>query len=163
LNRVRTELSANTTTIRSLNRIFQVIDSDNSRMIDKQELYWGLRDLGCKITKREAGLLLDYLDTSKDGLVDYQEFLVGIRGRPNEERCKVIDQAYNKFDVYGEGSIYATELAGTFSCDRHPEVLAGTMTVNDVFVKFLSTFGNKHANGAITRQEWQDHYSAVSA
>lgn len=140
-----------------------MIDHDNNRLIDKQELYWGLRDLGCQITKREASLLLDYLDTSKDGLVDFQEFLVGIRGSPNEERCKVIDAAFNKFDVYGEGSIYATELAGVFCCDKHPEVRAGTMTVNDVFVKFLSTFGNKHANGSITRQEWQDHYSAVSA
>ena len=75
----------------------------------------------------------------------------------------VINAAFDKFDVYKEGVVYASELEPNFNCDRHPRVQSGEMTVNDVFVGFMATFGDKHSNGAITRAEWSDHYCAVSA
>ena len=43
----------------------------------------GLKEYGANITKREADVLLDYLDTDKDGYVNYNEFLYGLRGKPN--------------------------------------------------------------------------------
>jgi Ca2+-binding EF-hand superfamily protein len=52
-------------------------------LLDKQEFYWGLKNLGVNISKREAGILLEYLDTSKDGFVDFNEFVFGIRGLPS--------------------------------------------------------------------------------
>ncbi len=56
---------------------------DGNRKIDKEEFYWGLKDQGVNITKREAEALLAYLDTDEDGFVNYDEFLYGIRGKPN--------------------------------------------------------------------------------
>ena len=76
--------------MRSLGRTFQIIDANNNRLLDKQELYWGLKNLGCNISKREAAILLEYLDTSKDGFVDFNEFIVGVRGEPNETRRNCI-------------------------------------------------------------------------
>ena len=40
-------------------------------------------DLGAGVTKKEAEILLEYMDTNGDGVVDYNEFLVAIRGKPN--------------------------------------------------------------------------------
>ena len=150
-------------TVRSLGRTFTIWDSDNNRLIDKQEFYWGLKNLGCNISKREACCLLEYLDTSKDGYVDFNEFLLGVRGSPSEARQKVIDAAFEKFDIYKVGNISATELAQVFDCPDHPQVQAGDCTVNDVFVQFLACFGDKNNNGMISRDSWNDHYAAVSA
>jgi Ca2+-binding EF-hand superfamily protein len=70
--------------IRSLGKAFRSIDSYNGdRKIDKEEFYWGLRDFGVNISKKEADALLQYLDSNQDGYVNYDEFLVGIRGKPN--------------------------------------------------------------------------------
>lgn len=75
------------TTIRSLGRAFKSIDSYNGdRKIDKEEFYVGLREYGANISKREAEILLDFFDTDKDGYVNYDEFLKGIRGKPNARR-----------------------------------------------------------------------------
>lgn len=52
----------------------------------KEDFYWCLKDLGVKISKKEAEFILDYLDTDESGYVNYDEFLISIRGRPNEVR-----------------------------------------------------------------------------
>ena len=70
---------------------FRIMDDNGDRKIDKQEFYWGLMDLGATVSKREAQLLLEYLDTNKDGVVSYDEFLYGIRGAPNATRQAIID------------------------------------------------------------------------
>jgi hypothetical protein len=139
------------------------MDTDGNRLLDKQEFYWGLKNLGCTISKKEAGLLLEYLDTSKDGYVNYNEFLIGVRGSPNATRQEVIDRAFNKFDIFGENAVYAKELQQVFTCPKHPKVLSGDVTSHDVFVEFLATFGEKGGNGRISRDHWNDHYAAVSA
>ena len=73
-----------TNTVRALGRAFRTIDSFNGdRKVDKEEFYFGLKDQGVTISKREAEVLLDFLDTNDDGFVNYDEFLVGIRGKPN--------------------------------------------------------------------------------
>ena len=69
-----------------------------------------MKNLGCSISKREAGILLEYLDTNKDGSVDFNEFLFGIRGCPNEARQALINQAFAKFDFYNEGVISVVDL-----------------------------------------------------
>ena len=78
-------------TIRGMGRSFRIMDDNGDRKIDKQEFYWGLMDLGATVSKREAQLLLEYLDTNKDGVVSYDEFLYGIRGAPNATRQAIID------------------------------------------------------------------------
>jgi len=42
-------------------------------------------------------------------------------------------------------------------------VINGTMTEDQVFLEFLSSFGDKNGDGRITREEWTDYYSAVSS
>ena len=88
LDKVRACLNERgTKTIRALGRAFRTFDSFNGdRKVDKEEFYFGLKDQGVSITKREAEALLDYLDTNEDGFVNFDEFLVAIRGRPNEKR-----------------------------------------------------------------------------
>ena len=73
-------------TVRSLGKVFQSVDHDGNRMLDAQEFFVGLNECGCSLTKEETNCLLGYLDTGADGNVNYDEFLVGIRGSLNETR-----------------------------------------------------------------------------
>ena len=71
-------------TIKGLGRSFKTLDSANGdRKVDKEEFYWGLKDLGVDFSKQQALILLHALDTDEDGLVNYDEFLKAIRGSPN--------------------------------------------------------------------------------
>ena len=125
-------------TIRGLGRAFRNIDSYNGdRKIDREEFYVGLREYGIDISKKEAEVLLNYLDTNQDGNISYDEFLTGIRGKPNARRQVFIDKAYYKFDKDGSGAITAADLRGVFNCSHHPKVLCGEMCEEEVFLAFL--------------------------
>mmetsp|Transcript_15173 Transcript_15173/g.20595 ORF Transcript_15173/g.20595 Transcript_15173/m.20595 type:complete len:194 (+) Transcript_15173:959-1540(+) len=164
LEKVRASLNARgVRTIRGMGRSFRIIDDNGDRKIDMQEFYWGLKDLGAEVTKREAQLLLDHLDLNKDGVVSYDEFLFGIRGAPNETRMAIIDAAFAKFDSDGSGTVTSADLRTVYDTSQHPKVISGEMTDEEVFVQFLTSFGDRNGDGVITRQEWNDYYAAVSS
>ena len=112
-------------TLRSLGATFRMMDTNGDRGIDKQEFYWGLKDLGCSISKREAGVLLDAMDTNQDGMVNFDEFLAGLRGHPNATRQEVINRAFAKFDHNGSGVIDSSDLAVVYDTSKHPKVRSG--------------------------------------
>ena len=73
-------LSRGAKTIRQLGRTFRALDSfDGNNKVDRNEFLVGLKENGVQITKEEANLLLDYIDTNKDGSVSFDEFLVAMR------------------------------------------------------------------------------------
>ena len=164
LEQVKTSLAARgVRTIRGMGRSFRIMDDNGDRKIDKQEFYWGLKDNGVNINMRQAQALLNHLDTNKDGVVSYDEFLYGLRGAPNADRQAIIDQCFAKFDRDGNGTITSADLRVVYDTSQHPKVQSGEMTSEEVFVQFLASFGDVNGDGIITVQEWNDYYAAVSA
>ena len=104
-----------------------------------------------------------YFDKDNDGCINFDEFLVGVRGKLNQRRQAMVDKAFLKFDRDGNGTIEAADLKGVYNCRFHPKVISGEMNEDQVFLTFLANFGDKNKDGKITRSEWNDYYSAVSA
>jgi len=120
--------------------------------------------MGCTFSKKEAGVLLDALDLNNDGNVSFDEFLVGVRGKPNEQRMAVIDAAFAKFNRDdSDDVITASDLKNVYDTSKHPKVISGEMTQDEVFTEFLGCFGDKNGDGKITHHEWNDYYAAVSS
>ena len=115
------------------------------------------------MTQAEADALLALLDTDKDGHVNFDEFLVAIRGSLNDKRQAMVDKAFLKFDRDGSGAIEASDLRGVYNTSMHPKVQSGEMTEDEVFLEFLTNFGDRNRDGVITRSEWNEYYAAVSA
>lgn len=150
-------------TIRGLGRVFRTMDDSGNRKVDAQEFFVGLNECGCNLTKDETDLLLGHFDTDHDGNVNFDEFLVGLRGKLNEARQAVVDQAFCKFDSDGSGVVTASDLRCVYSCSAHPKVISGEITEDEAFLEFLANFGDKNNDGKITKCEWDDYYAAVSS
>ena len=165
LERVRTQIKARgAKTIRGLGRTFRNFDSfDGNHKIDAEEFYSGLCEIQVQVSRDEANRLMALFDTDGDGHVDFNEFLVGIRGSLNAKRQALVDKAYLKFDANGDGSITAADLKGVYNCTMHPKVISGEQTADEVFLEFLQNFGDKNRDGCISREEWSEYYAAVSS
>lgn len=82
----------------------------------------------------------------------------------SDRRKQLIGLAFNILDADGSGVIEPSELLNRFDASRHPAVLAGKMTADEVMREFLDTFdvgGVK--DGLVTRQEFENYYANVSA
>ena len=146
-----------------MGRVFKTIDNDGNRKLNAQEFYYGLNEIGCRLTKEETNILLAHFDTDRDGNVNFDEFLVAIRGQLNATRQAVVDAAFFKFDLDGSGYITASDLKVVYNVSMHPKVISGDITEDEAFLEFLANFGDKNNDGNITKEEWNDYYAAVSA
>ena len=61
-------------------------------------IYDILKENGAKLTDKQAMTLLGFFDTDKDGCVNFDEFLVGIRGQLNAKRQAIVEKAFLKFN-----------------------------------------------------------------
>jgi len=108
--------------------------------------------------------LFDYFDTDNSGSIQYEEFIQGLRNPLTERRKALVNLAFGKLDKDGSGIVDASEVATLYDASKHPDVIAGRKTANDVFHEFLDTFdvgGEK--DGHVTRAEFENYYTNLGA
>jgi len=90
---------------------FDMFDQDGDGSITAVELESVLKKLGVGVTKAEAKMMLDDVDTDGDGSIDLQEFITMMDRRmtPEEEETEML-KAFHVFDRNGDGFIDIDEL-----------------------------------------------------
>jgi len=91
------------------------MDENGNKALDVDDFRWGLMDYGISITKEEAGEILTHFDTDKNGCVNFNEFLVTLRGELNETRTACIRKAYEKLDVTKDGRVTLDDIARIYN------------------------------------------------
>ena len=135
----------------------------DDRKLDFDELFYGLKDLGCNLTTDETRTLFTLFDADSNGSISYSEFLIAIRGKLNERRQAIVDKAFLKFDRTGDGVATIADMKNVYDAKFHPKFKSEEWTEEEVFEDFLKSFGDKNEDGCLTRDEWNDNYSAVSS
>ena len=115
--------------IRGVSRIFKAMDHNGNGLLDVDDFRWGLMDYGISISKEEAVLVLKHFDRD--------EFLRSIRGELNAARKKIIRSAYDKLDVNKDGTVRLDDIAKLYDASRHPEVISGSKSQEQIFVEFM--------------------------
>jgi len=133
------------------------------KRVSKPDFYIGLKDFGLNVSKEESDALEVYLDKEKLGFIDFNEFLAGIRGALNPARKAIVDKAFGKLDRTGGGIVTVDDIRGVYSAKKHPKVISGEKTEDQIFKEFLVTFGDKDADGQLTREEFEEYYANLSA
>ena len=96
--------------------------------IEKDDFLTCLRDIGLFLPKAANEKLVQYYDKDIDGYVYFVEFLTALRGEPNNERQKIINEAFNKFKKDNSDMIDIRDLKGVFNASKHPKVISGEIT-----------------------------------
>lgn len=65
--------------VRGCAQVFKILDKNNNRLIDSQELDAGLRDMGVNLVPEQVDCLLKYFDKDGSGQISLQEFMTKIR------------------------------------------------------------------------------------
>lgn len=88
----------------------------------------------------------------------------------NPNRKKIVAQAYKKLDKDGNGWIDINDIRGVYTANKHPDVMAGKKTEDQILQEFLETFETAHAmrnnetpNYVVTKEEFEEYYNNISA
>lgn len=101
------------------------MDENGNKKLDVDDFRWGLMDYGVSITKEEAAEILIHFDKNGDGAVNFDEFLVTLRGDLNETRTAAIRKAYDKLDITKDGRVTLDDIARLYTVASQPEVASG--------------------------------------
>ena len=149
--------------VRTTGKVFRSFPSyDGHYKVNKEDFIFGLRECSINLPKEDLEVIMQFFEKDKDDMINFEEFLIALRGKPNERRQAIIDKAFLKFDKEGTGLIDVTEIRQVYNCSKHPKVVSAEMSEEQVFSLFLKNFNDKNNLGKIDRKEWNDYYSAVS-
>ena len=87
----------------------------------------------------------------------------------NEFRRNLVRQAFAILDKDGSGVIETTDLKGVYNGSKHPDVIQGKKTEDEVLMEWLETFEQHYASkhggapdGKVTKEEFEEYYTWVS-
>lgn len=82
---------------------------------------------------------------NRDGSVCYDEFLRMIKGDLKPNRLALVQKAFKKLDRDGSGQVDINDIKDVYNTSKHPDVISGKKTGDQVLVDFLETFEMHHS------------------
>ena len=146
------------------------MDDNNSKSLDKLEFTKAMTDYMLGFTEGEIQKLFGYFDFDRSGLIEFDEFIRAIRGPMNPARKKMVAMAFKKLDKDGNGWVDINDVRGVYNAQKHPMVIQGKKTEDQILQEFLETFETAHAmrnnetpNYVVTKEEFEEYYNNISA
>lgn len=127
-----------------MQRVFKIIDDDNSKSLDKQEFKKAVQDFRVEIPQEHINTIFNAFDINRDGTIDYDEFVRIIRGDLTPNRLALVKKAYNKLDKDGSGIVDIEDIKDVYNTSKHPDFISGKKTKDQILVEFLETFEMHH-------------------
>lgn len=153
-----------------MQRIFKIMDDNNSGTLDIQEFWKALCDFRVPVSPEECRQMFDLFDTDDSGEVSYDELMRAVAGEMSAIRKNFVQKAFRKIDVDGSGELEVSDIKSAYNAKNHPDVKKGEKTEEEVLAEFLDTFevhhGLKHPedrDGKVTLREFIEYYSNISS
>jgi len=158
-------LSRGSTGILGFGRVFRRMDDDGNRQLNFEEFQEGMNDSGLdKLSAEDHKAMFQAIDKDKSGSISFNEFLESVRPPMSQSRKNVIMEAFRKMDTSGDGVLSVEDIRQTYSVEQHPKFKSGDLTKDQILTQYLANFEQKGTvDGKVTKDEFIDYYSAVSA
>jgi len=147
-----------------MQRRFHTMDRDGTKTLHPEEFKNALQKLNLNFSDQDYSELFAYFDIYGYGYIDYEEFILCVRGPIHPRRRQLISMAWFTIDYNKEGSVDPEDVIGRYDSTQHPDVTSGVKSAQEVFRDFLKAFEvSGELEGKVTRKEFENYYYNVSA
>jgi len=147
-------------------RNFRIIDVDKSGNLSPQEFRRAMELFRAPFNEEQIVALFKKYDSDGSGTISIDEYLKAIRGKISKTRKALVNRVFASMDADGSGELTVEDMKKRYNAKNNPEVTSGRKTETQVLTEFLGTFegeGGERGDGIVTRQEWLDYYTGISA
>merc|ERR1719231_1562284 len=110
----------------------------------------------------ELDAVFQKFDADRDGTIDCNEFIKGLKGDLNANRKKFVKQAFNILDRDRSGYITLDEMLAVYNVKCNPEVQSGRKSEKQAMKEFITVW-DTDGDGEVSYKEFEDYYKGVSA
>jgi len=110
----------------------------NDGKLDTEDIKECIIKWGFNIGEKYLDMLVSSQDKG-DGLVRYREFIQFLRGSLSEDVMLVFDDIFSQLDTTGEGKVSTSDFLKFFKAEKHPLVISGTCSQQDVRTYLLDS------------------------
>nr|XP_028601536.1 calcyphosin-2 [Podarcis muralis]XP_028601537.1 calcyphosin-2 [Podarcis muralis]XP_028601538.1 calcyphosin-2 [Podarcis muralis]XP_028601539.1 calcyphosin-2 [Podarcis muralis] len=163
-DRLREKLSKRgVRTITRLGKYFRELEKKQHGILTKADFKQALKVFHLDISEKEFESLWLMLNDNRNEEVDYAEFTRAILGEMNEYRKAFVRKAYMKLDYNKTGSVPMTDIKKCYCAIKHPQVIAGDATEEEIRSSFLETLEDACSNAnEVSFCEFEDYYEGLS-
>ncbi|XP_074726699.1 calcyphosin-2 isoform X5 [Strix uralensis] len=149
--------------ITGLGKYFRQVDKNRNGFLSQAAFKEALKVFHLEVPEGDLESLWLVLDDSKSDKVDYGEFTRAVFGEMNEYRKAFVRKAYMKLDFNKTGSVPMVDIRKCYCAKKHPLVLAGKATEEEIKSSFLETLGESCSNpNEVSYSEFEDYYEGLS-
>lgn len=155
--------------IMGLGRIFKIYDDSGNGDLNIEESKKAFSEMRLGLSEKDAHRAFVIFDRDGNGSINYEEFLRSVRGEMNQFRRDFAVKAFRIMDKDKSGVLGITDIKGTYNAKKHPDVIAGKRTEDEILFEFLDTFEAHHSDkvedrrdGNVSMAEWLEYYNNVS-
>nr|XP_060633422.1 calcyphosin-2 isoform X1 [Anolis sagrei ordinatus]XP_060633423.1 calcyphosin-2 isoform X1 [Anolis sagrei ordinatus] len=163
-NRLREKLSKRGVRIvTGLGKYFRELERKQNGVVSKTDFKQALKVFHLEVPGEDFESLWSILDDNNNGNIDYTDFTHAILGEMNEYRKAFVRKAYMKLDYNKTGSVPMIDIKKCYCARKHPQVLAGNATEEEVKSSFLETLEDACSNpNEVSFSEFEDYYEGLS-
>lgn len=153
-----------------IQRLFKIMDDDGSKTLSEYEFGKACQNFKIGISDENIPILFNAFDHNRDGTLNIDEFLMAIRGELNQNRQALVEKAFHLIDKDGSGYLDPNDIKDAYSASKHPDVIEGKKTEEQVLVEFLETFEmhlnlreGRQSDGKVSLEEFVEYYKNISS
>uniref|UniRef100_A0A8D2LMV3 EF-hand domain-containing protein n=1 Tax=Varanus komodoensis TaxID=61221 RepID=A0A8D2LMV3_VARKO len=146
-----------------LGKYFRQLDSKQNGVLTKADFKQALNVFHLEVPEEDFESLWLKLEENYDTRIDYMEFTRAILGEMNEYRKGFVRKAYMKLDYNKTGSVPMVDIKKCYCARKHPQVIAGNATEDEIKSSFLETLEDACINPKeVSFCEFEDYYEGLS-
>uniref|UniRef100_A0A0F7ZA08 Calcyphosin-2 n=1 Tax=Crotalus adamanteus TaxID=8729 RepID=A0A0F7ZA08_CROAD len=149
--------------VSGVGKYFRELDKKQNGNITKADYKQALKVFHLEVTEEEFESLWLILHDDNNGEIDYTEFIRAILGEMNEYRKIFVRKAYMKLDYNKTGRVPMVDIKKCYCARKHPQVIAGNATEEEIKSSFLETLEDACSNPSeVSFGEFEDYYEGLS-
>ncbi|XP_006882624.1 PREDICTED: calcyphosin-2 [Elephantulus edwardii] len=146
-----------------LRKYFQQLDKKGGGLLDKEDFKQALKLFHLEVPEKDFESLWLILSDDGRNKVDYGAFRRAIIGEMNEYRKSFVRKAFMKLDFNKTGSVSITDIRKCYCANKHPQVLSGHSTEEEIKSSFLETLKDACSKSEeVSYCEFEDYYEGLS-